>query len=437
MTGQTALLALIVGAYLGLGTLYAVQTPRWQAPDEPAHYNYIKEIALTGQLPVLQPGDWDGPYLDTLKARRFPPDLPVDSLRYESHQPPLYYLLAAPLFRLTASWPLDRQVVALRLLSVVIGAGVLLLAHQLVRENFPQDRELALLVPAFMATVPMHIAIGASISNDLLAEGVLLALLWYALRQWRRPTTLPRTFLRLGALLGLALLTKATLYLPALAVSLLTVWVIGRRQKAPGRVVGQGLLLVLLAALVVAGWWFVRNIAVYGPADPLGLQRHDQVVADQPRTGPLTAAKARTMLLTAFKSFWAQFGWMGVLIDERFYWALAALSAVAGGGLLLWLWRLAWGEARLGSSERGALGLLGLTLALVAGGAVAYNLVYLQPQGRYLFPALVAIAVGFCLGLREVLNPRHVPVLFAGLFLGLGALDLLALYRYLVPALRV
>jgi hypothetical protein len=33
------LLPLIVFIYLVLGTLYAVYTPPWQAPDEPAHYN--------------------------------------------------------------------------------------------------------------------------------------------------------------------------------------------------------------------------------------------------------------------------------------------------------------------------------------------------------------------------------------------------------------
>jgi len=35
-------LLLILLAYFVAGTLYAVQTPRWQGPDEPAHYNYLR-----------------------------------------------------------------------------------------------------------------------------------------------------------------------------------------------------------------------------------------------------------------------------------------------------------------------------------------------------------------------------------------------------------
>ena len=30
---------LLIGAYLIAGLLFAIQTPAWQAPDEPAHYN--------------------------------------------------------------------------------------------------------------------------------------------------------------------------------------------------------------------------------------------------------------------------------------------------------------------------------------------------------------------------------------------------------------
>ena len=88
------LLAAIVLAYLAIATLYALYTPRWQVPDEPAHYNYVRYIAETRSLPVLREGDYDQAYLDTIKAQRFPPDLSVDPIRYESYQPPLYYLLA-------------------------------------------------------------------------------------------------------------------------------------------------------------------------------------------------------------------------------------------------------------------------------------------------------------------------------------------------------
>ena len=89
-------LAVIVLAYILVATLYAFNTPLWQAPDEPAHYNYIAHIAETGTLPVLEAGDDDQAQLELLLERAFAPKLPIEALQYESYQPPLYYLSAVP-----------------------------------------------------------------------------------------------------------------------------------------------------------------------------------------------------------------------------------------------------------------------------------------------------------------------------------------------------
>src|SRR5512136_2469103 len=72
----------IVAVYVVIGTLYAVKTPAWQVPDEPAHYNYVRFVAEGRGLPVLEPGDYDGVFLENVKAARFPSSIPIDSIRY-------------------------------------------------------------------------------------------------------------------------------------------------------------------------------------------------------------------------------------------------------------------------------------------------------------------------------------------------------------------
>src|SRR5262245_34403542 len=101
---ERGLLTLIVATYLVIAALYAVRTPLWQVPDEPAHYNYVRQIATSGCCPVIQAGDWDNTYLEQIKAARFDPAIVGDRLstvQYEDHQPPLYYLLATPLYAAT------------------------------------------------------------------------------------------------------------------------------------------------------------------------------------------------------------------------------------------------------------------------------------------------------------------------------------------------
>ena len=80
----------IIAVYLVLAVLFAVYTPAWQNPDEPAHYNYVKYLADQHRFPVLKPGDYPGEYLEEIKAARFPPEMSVEAIRYEFHQPPLY-----------------------------------------------------------------------------------------------------------------------------------------------------------------------------------------------------------------------------------------------------------------------------------------------------------------------------------------------------------
>jgi hypothetical protein len=162
--------------------------------------------------------------------------------------------------------------------------------------------------------------------------------------------------------------------------------------------------------LVVGGWWLVRNAVVYGNLDILARLRHDMVVAGQPRTvWGLDAL--RHFVITTFNSFWAQFGWMGIPVDQRIYQALAVLTIMAATGLALYLTRRFPG---LDPTQKWGLGLAALLFVLIFGGMAQYNLDYIQPQGRYLFPAAVAVALAFALGLEELAGRALCIVLLAG-----------------------
>ena len=212
MHARHYLLALILLVYLVLATLYAVNVPAWQAPDEPAHFNYIHELATTGQIPVLRMGDYDEAYIRLLTSQRFPPELSIASLRYEAHQPPAYYLLGALVFRSTGG-----DLLPLRLLSVALGAVFIVLIYGIVRLIFPGRADLALGAAAFTAFLPMHVAQAASVNNDALAEVLLAAILFLSIRYLKLAMPGPRAptgwdALAIGLLLGLALVTKVSAY---------------------------------------------------------------------------------------------------------------------------------------------------------------------------------------------------------------------------------
>jgi 4-amino-4-deoxy-L-arabinose transferase-like glycosyltransferase len=412
-------------------------------PDEPAHYNYVRHLAETGRFPLLQMGDYPHDYLEEIKAARFPDAMSIDPIRYEAHQPPLYYLLAAVIYNAASSLPLDQQVVVLRLFSVALGGLLLCVAYRLVKEIFPQRNVLALATAAFVATVPMHIAMTAAINNDALAELILSLLLLLAVK--RLKDTIPtRRYVLLGGLLfGLALLTKTTIY-PAIFV--LAVAEMGRialqsvRPAVPRiflRSFGSLISLFSLSSLV-SFWWFARNALTYGDLDLFGWGRHEAIVVGQPRTAEWVARfgaryVANAFARTTFKSFWAQFGWMGVLVDERIYQVLFLLCALAGLGLILFVAKTVARPGSLSPHQRWSLALLALSALLTFGSYGWYNLTFVQHQGRYLFPAIVPLGLFFALGVRELIAEEHEGLLFALLFLGLLALDLICLFRFIVP----
>ncbi len=404
-------LLLILLVYLALGAGYALLTPLWQAPDEPAHFNNIAHIAATGRLPVLRAGDYDQAYLEKLKAEHFPPELSIEPVRYEGHQPPLYYLLMTPVLWMLQDAGLAVQVWALRLLNVGVGALVILFIWLSARRLFPKRPRAALLAAGFVAFLPMHIAMSAAINNDALAELFIAAVMFRLLAALEEETS-PGHWAVTGLLIGLGLLTKFQAYILIPLAGAVWLWQLWRGWRMHALSVGlwlSGGALALPALLLPLPWW-LRNMSLYGPSDPFGLDRHNAVVVGQPRTLDWIAAHGWAGYLDrfitfTFRSFWGVFGWMGVFMDARVYLLLTLLSCliVAGGLYQLWRWRR--GQLRVSRFQMRGLGLLLLHLGLVAAAYLWYNLDFVQHQGRYFFPALLPISVFAAIGLLGLFSP--------------------------------
>jgi hypothetical protein len=183
-------------------------------------------------------------------------------------------------------------------------------------------------------------------------------------------------------------------------------------------------------ALLIILPWFIRNAIIYGDFDIWGLGRHDEIVEGQLRTADYLAEVGfltyiSNLVTTTFRSFWGQFGWMAVPMDRRVYLILTLLTLVAAGGLI-GFWRgvkspqITAPEYNLSTGQRRALGLMGLTVFIMALGYGWYNLNFVQFQGRYLFPALIPLGVFFALGLNEAFLPRWGWWLAGGLAVALG-----------------
>ncbi|RUA17946.1 MAG: hypothetical protein DSY55_01155 [Clostridia bacterium] len=404
------LLLIILAIYLALAAGYALLTPLWQAPDEPAHFNNIAFIAQKGRLPVLQAGDYDQAYLEKLKTERFPSQLSIEPVRYERHQPPLYYLLMAPALTALRGAGLSVQVRALRLLNILIGVLTLWFIWLAARRFFAGRSRAALLATGFAAFLPMHIAMTSSINNDALAELLITAVMFRLLGALHSRAVTPAQWALTGLLVGLGFLAKFQAYILILLAGAVWLWRMRQDMRAQRLTASAwigGAALTLPALLLGLPWW-LRNLRVYGFPDFFGLDRHNAVVVGQPRTADWITSQGWSAYLDrfvtfTFRSFWGVFGWMGVFMDARIYLVLTLLSLLILTGLL-WLLYHRRRDIALSAFQKQALGLLLLHLALVITAYLWYNLDFVQHQGRYLFPALLPISIFAAAGLLAVFS---------------------------------
>ncbi len=428
MSSRRSPLAALLIVYFLIGSLYAVLTPAWQAPDEPAHYNVVRQLA-NGRLPVMEASDYDQAYLTTAIEHAFPPTYPIEPISYEDWQPPLYYLMQTPIYLLT-----NGDLIAMRLFSLFIGAGVVVMGTLTARRLFGDER-LVWATAVFITLIPQHLAIMASVNNDSLAELIIALLLWFlvGLVDKKRPFAVSEWII-VGILLGLGFLTKGTVYTMGFIILGTLVY---RFWDARRELLSMG-LRVFIPAGMLGGIWWGRNTAVYGNFDIFGKATHDAVVVGQPRTAEWiaqfgVAETADRFLTTTFHSFWGQFGWMAWPMESRVYQLLSLLSAAAFVGCLLHLF------ARRGKRPSAPSVLLAIVLLFSIIVHVGYNLTFVQHQGRYLFPALIPIGLAAAVGLGEWIRPfaRRFPLLKSsvpvGLLLFLLMLNGYAIFRVILP----
>ena len=422
-------LVAVVATFCVLGVVYSVVIPLFEAPDEIWHFSLVRVLAARRSLPV-QPTGGKNIWLR------------------EAGQPPLYYLVTAPIVALldtsdfpefvrfnvahpavtTGSFstspnifihtpyerfPYEGAVLAVhivRLLSVLWGAITVVGAYLVTREIVPSRPGLALAVASFTAFNPHFIFMNSVVNNDGCAAGMCGLCLWLTIRvtRFEQEAGFCRKNLAslsvLGGVLGLALLTKmsALAMLPLVALALLLIW---WRDRNIGALLIRGLVVFGLAALVGA-WWYVRNWVLYG--DPLGwgIWLIDIPVV---RIGLLELVRQFGHVAT---SYWSPYDG---LFPPSVFWALGLLAVMAIVGLLrLTVQR----EARAHMYAEGLV-LAGTWFVLLFISLIRYMRTTPSDEGRLLFPGIGAFALFLALGVESAAGQRRVRAIASGVGIGL------------------
>ena len=384
--------ALVCALFVAAAVIYSRVTPIGDGQDEFSHLFYV--VTLAKHLALIGPG-----------------------IR-ERQQPPLYYGLAAIVYRLSGSpW-------ITRLLTPLFGLVTLLLTLKVTRLLFPRSPWIAVGAVALAAAIPQFQWISGTITDDPLSiacsAGVILISLHLLLSpEWKSPSI--RKALALGALAGITILSKETTY-PLIVVmygiALVTWW---KSLRLPHLAIGT------LVPLAIAGWWFVRNVFVFGSLlphfSPIDNPTHVLLIITD-------TAELKAWVSLTIQSF---LGWFGpkptpLLIlgnsslPVRAFELFTGLTLICAVILSLDRWK-GWSPVQ----RRAVLyGILVLVLSILTSLINSIRIDF-QPQGRYLFVVLPLLAAGgawtlHCL-LRALPRPARY-LLLTILILGAAILDI-------------
>jgi hypothetical protein len=395
-------LALILALHMLLGLAFGVVTPLFEAPDEANHFLFIRYLQLNRRLPV-QTLDQDGP---------------------RAHHPPLYFLVAALAsawvpdaggsdrialpengdlaFRYGDSandhktkfvhspaerWPYRGQALAVhvvRPLSALFSTLAVAFTYLAGRAWWPERRAAPLLAASLLAFNPMVLFMSGVVQNSTAALASAAALV-YALSHWLRHGFTLARWAWTGVLFAATLLiqTSGLALAGAVAVALgYDAW-----RRGSWRRLASSALAFAAPAVLLTGWWFLRNQQLYG--DWTANNIVGALWSDQP---VMPFEQVVHLLLTGMVG---RFGFGLIIEYPQIVYRLAWLTGLAAAaGLLVLAWRAlrrralgpaaAWPpslETALWTMHAAAVSGVGIALA-------AYIVWFIRGgHGRYLFSA--------------------------------------------------
>jgi len=370
--------------------------PYDEAPDESAHFHYSVEfIVLHHRLPVAGVDDRESIQLsEHTVGGRGDTDIVYPQLNY------FLSALTGVLFQRAAGWELYRGArIASLLWGLVFLNFLFLCCHDVLRDALH-----AAMLTFAVAFIPQILFLSSYVNSDIHSLALSAAFSYFALRTFERPS---RRHIWAWAV-ATGLFCSAKYNYVVYGVVFLAVLIVGYRQKRFTVQVCRRILATSAGmALLLSGFWYLRNYRLYG--DPFGLstlrailvQTGALVTVDHPLTRQMFRSVAPSFAFGVFESFFAEFGRMALSLSNAEYAMLSLTITLTLGSLVLEIVELR--DRHVLRVFTGFLGFFLINLFLLLWFSFHWDY---QPQGRYLFPVLMPFSVLMAYAVRR--NPGMV-----------------------------
>lgn len=249
----------VILLFLGLGSLHTITVPPLTPIDERSHFSYALEIR-DGELPQIETPVREE--LVGLSGRK-----PRNTVWVANHPPLFYAAQALAIGDVDSPDDVPRAFLRGRMLSLAITAVGLWFVFLCARELCSPRSRLPVLMVALTVAVPQFSHVMALIHNDTLALLTSSCALYCAIIMLERGFS-RRRYVALLICTALVVATRVSGLM--IAVATLTALVIACWRAGSGgparrsALAGAAALGVLLAVAATSGWFYLRNLELYG-----------------------------------------------------------------------------------------------------------------------------------------------------------------------------
>lgn len=367
----------VIGFCLLFAFLYLVISPPTSAPDEIAHLAYPRFLLQENQLPSFT------------SAEDF----------WESHQPPLYYILSIPVVKLFTSLPIFDQLQLNRIISFFIYGASLWIYYVLVKKLFP-DKYFLQSSALCLLGIPMVSYLAGSFSNDILMILISVVMAyWVLIGKDKKFSSKEAIFF--GLCIGLGLLTKIHIYPLIFFAWLFVLW------KRPLII----WVLTSFFAFLASFWWFLHNLIHTG--DIFGLS-HTFILWESQKQKIASLPDFFTLCGKLYSGFLGVFGKFSIAYPTILY----IISSLAFIYFCVFL---------IKNLKDIRIKKIFVIIFSILGFVIIQNFSFYQPQGRYLISVIPFLGIGLAIVVQKFRSDTSRTALFFSLVLFLFFLNIYGL----------
>lgn len=388
-------------------------TPPLEGADEYQHIAFIQYILENQKLPVFGQSNvpksiysdllanphckhgWDQTSrIGCLHYSNFyetspTPDISNEIFMYQAQHPPLYYLIAAPVYHFVyQNFGFLIGVYSLRILNIMIG-GIGLLFMLAPLKDVIHDRNLRIATALAATLSPVYLVNVSRVANDPLA--ILLAgiSVWLLTHLFRRHYPIRMTFFA-GVFVGLGLLAKMIALSVFAAGFVFLVFLPVWRKNTSLKKTFSLTMSFLTGCLLISTPLFLHSISTYGvlilSQETIGFERSGSTIFDLIRT----AANFQSIVyFIQFKLFggtlWRS-GWSSLMPNSIFFISYACLLFLSFCGAIVWFIKAALNRSKVLSQCNPLLFFCMLIVMATAAAAYSHGVNTILAFGKMITP---------------------------------------------------